>query len=82
MVAAYRGGGLRLSAEEVGNLAGDEAIRAAALNGLDKKDWPTWQTHGEPKWETLDPKRKRTPQDLMIRAPEDDPDTRTLQDRT
>lgn len=75
MVAAYKGMGLNLSANEVGSLAGDEAIRAAALNGLDEKDWPQWQTFGEPKWETLNPNRRRVAGDLMTRAP-DEPKSR------
>lgn len=40
MVAAHKGVGLHLTADEVGQLAIDEAIHMAALNGLDLKDWP------------------------------------------
>jgi hypothetical protein len=40
MVAAARGVGLRLSADEVWALSQDEAIVAAATNGLDEIDWP------------------------------------------
>jgi FAD/FMN-containing dehydrogenase len=40
MVAAAKGTGLRLSADEVAALANDEAISTAALNGIDEIDWP------------------------------------------
>jgi hypothetical protein len=72
MIAAHKGVGIRLSAEEVGQLSIDEAIHMAALNGCDHRDWPNWQTFGEPDWETLDPYRKRNAQDLATRAPEDE----------
>lgn len=72
MVAAHKGIGLRLIADEVGSLSIDEAIHMAALNGLDKEDWPEWQTVGEPDWAKLNPNRKRIAQDLATRAPEDE----------
>jgi hypothetical protein len=41
MVASARGVGLRLSADEVAHLAtADEAIRAAAYNGLEDHETP------------------------------------------
>lgn len=71
MVAAHKGIGIRLSAEEVRQLSIDEAIHMAALNGCDDQDWPNWKAFGEPDWETVDPYRKRTPLDLATKAPED-----------
>lgn len=73
MVAAYKGVGLRLSAQEVGDLSIDEAIHQAALNGLDEKDWPEYKTHGEPKWENLNPnRRRRVAENLATKAPDED----------
>ena len=72
LVAAHRGIGIRLSADEVGQLSIDEAIHMAALNGCDHEDWPNWKIAGEPDWKTLDPYRKRQAQDLATRAPEDE----------
>lgn len=71
MIASHKGIGLRLSAEEVGQLSIDEAIRMAALNGCDSKDWPQWKINGEPDWETLDPYRKREPEDLTMKSPDE-----------
>lgn len=73
LVAAHKGVGLHLSAEEVDSLSIDEAIHMAALNGCDHKDWPNWKAFGEPNWQTLDPYRQREAQDLTTRAPEDEP---------
>lgn len=70
MVADAKGKSLYLSVGEVRQLAGDEAIRAAALNGLDETEWPTDKFAG-PDWEEIKPRRKRTHANLMCIAPED-----------
>lgn len=56
MVAAANGRSLRLSADDVEKLAGDNAIETAAANGLDEKDWP--QDNGGPDWKNIKPRRR------------------------
>lgn len=71
MVADAKSSGLRLTADEVGQLAADEAIRMAALNGLDDRDWPGHGMHAGPSWAKIDPARDRAPGNLAAKAPED-----------
>lgn len=58
MVAAYKGRGLTLSADEVSQLAGDNAIETAAMNGLDEKDWPDHDKEMGPDWSKIKMRRK------------------------
>ena len=78
MVASANGRGLRLSPDEVDELAGDEAIRAAALNGLSEDDWPERGDFASPNWKTIDPSKSRVAGNLFCKAPED----RTRQEPT
>lgn len=71
MVADAKGNGLRLTAEQVGDLAMDEAIRQAAMNGLAADEWPQDNPHAEPDWKRIKPFRDRTAANLACRAPED-----------
>lgn len=71
MVADAKGVGLRLTADEVGELASDEAIRTAALNGLDDRDWPEHGMHAGPAWGKIDPTKDRVPANLSTGAQND-----------
>lgn len=73
MVAAAKGNGLRLSADECFALSNDDAIATRASNALDAKDWPE---HVDPKgppigWDHINPYRKRDHLNLACIAPED-----------
>jgi hypothetical protein len=71
MVAAARGRGLHLSADEVAELAADDAIEARAANGLDEQDWPKHNEFAAPKWASIDPNKRRGGDNLTCTAPED-----------
>lgn len=71
MVAAAHGKGLHLSADEVAGLSLDNAIAAAAANGLEASEWPEHRKFGEPNWKAIDPRRKRTPGNIGCIAPEE-----------
>lgn len=58
MVAAAKGRGVHLSADEVARLAMDDAIETAAINGLDEIDWPNYATSNCPNWHKIKPRRK------------------------
>lgn len=73
MVAAAKGIGVHLSADEAFALSLDDAIATRASNGVDNADWPT---HADPTgpsigWETINPYRKRKTLNLACLAPED-----------
>lgn len=59
MVADAKGVGLRLTADEVGRLAGDEAVVGAAFNGLALEEAP--DVGAMPDWAQIDPGKPRTP---------------------
>lgn len=58
MVAASNGKGLRLTADEVWQLARDEAIGRFAWNSLGKDDVDAGELPG-PLWRKIDPSRNR-----------------------
>lgn len=75
MVAAAHGRGLHLTADEVGELAFDDAIETHAANCLDEGEWPEAATKEAiagaapvppPGWEVIDPYRKRTAANLAV----------------
>jgi hypothetical protein len=60
MVAAAHGRGLHLTADEVDELAADEAIKTRALNGLEAAEWPEGQylfTYAD--WRKINPRKRR-----------------------
>lgn len=71
MVAAARGKGLHLTADEVDELSADEAIETRAANGLDEKDWPKHNQFAGPDWARINPNKRRTGDNLTCEAPED-----------
>lgn len=74
MVAAAKGNGLHLTADEVFQLSTDDAIETHAANCLDESDWPE-RVPGKfvhaPGWASIDPKKERKGANLTCIAPED-----------
>lgn len=60
MVAAAKGHGVRLSADEVFQLSHDDAIATRAANGLEDCEWPGRKKYKLPGWARINPWRKRT----------------------
>lgn len=73
MVAAAKGNGLRLTADEAFNLSIDDAVATRAHNGLTKSDWPEHSDlMSKPlNWARVDPNKDRVGENLAGRAPED-----------
>lgn len=69
MVAAAKGRGVRLTADECFALALDDAIATRAHNGLDESDWAN--PLASVGWESIDPNKERKGANLSCRAPED-----------
>lgn len=71
MVAAAKGRGLRLSIDDVADLAFDDAIQQFAVNCLDDSDWPDHHnlTGSAIPWEKIDPSRNRAARNLACIAP-------------
>lgn len=68
MVACDRGVGLRLTAREVFELAGDDAIETRALNMISQEEYDAmFEGVREKDWCDLDPYAKREPCDMMAR---------------
>lgn len=70
MRAADLGDGLRLSADEVAQLAFDDAIETHAAQCLDADDWlprkPGEQLTTPKPWRTMDPYKKRKGSNLAL----------------
>lgn len=73
MVAAAKGKGLRLTADECYGLSFDDAIATRAHNGLDAEDWPSFSDpQGAPvQWNKIDPNKSRAGENMACRSPED-----------
>lgn len=69
MVAAAKGQGVHLSADEVFDLSNDDAIATRASNGLDAGDWPEHKTHDSPGWAGINPRRARRGDNLAMNDP-------------